>query len=251
MNKGTLQTTVHQKIAKVTFSHPAGNSLPSHLLLQLANEFEQLSLRDDVQVIVLKSEGNRAFCAGASFDELLEVSNEADGIRFFRGFAHVLNAMRSCTKIIIGSVQGKTVGGGVGLAAACDVCYATDAAAIKLSELSLGIGPFVIEPAVQRKIGTAAFCKLTLEASHWHAAEWAEDKGLYAKVFPTQEALEQAVDLLAEELSQSSLDAMAALKKIFWKGTDSWPILLTERAEISGKLVLSEQTKAALAQFKK
>jgi len=251
MNSGTLKTVIQNKVATVSFFHPAGNSLPGDLLEQLSNEFKLLSKNDAVHVVVLKSEGDRAFCGGASFDELLAITTKEDGARFFMGFANVLNAMRASDKIVIGSIQGKTVGGGVGLAAACDYCFATEKASIKLSELTIGIGPFVIEPAVERKIGKAAFCELSLDATHWQTAYWGKEKGLFAKVYESSKEMEEAVVQLSEKLAFYNQEALFEMKKIFWKGTEPWGELLEERAKISGKLVLSDFTKKALSKFKK
>jgi len=199
----------------------------------------------------LKSEKEKAFCAGASFDELVAISTLTEGKKFFLGFANVINAMRNCTKIIVGRLQGKAVGGGVGLAAACDYCFATEEASIKLSELTIGIGPFVIEPAVTRKIGLAAFSELTLDATSWQTAYWAKEKGLYAKVFTTLDEMDKEVEILALKLSKYNIEALNELKKVLWKGTENWGDLLDQRAEISGKLILSESTKKALQKFKK
>jgi methylglutaconyl-CoA hydratase len=251
MSNGSLYTHIQNKIATVEFSHPASNSFPAELLERLATAFNELSLNNNVQVIILKSEKDTTFCAGASFDELMAISTLEQGKQFFLGFANVINAMRTCSKIIIGRVQGKAVGGGVGLAAACDYCYATEQASIKLSELSIGIGPFVIEPAVTRKIGIAAFTDLTLDATSWQTAYWAKEKGLFSKVFETIKELDVEVDILASKLSAYNPEALLALKKVLWKGTEYWGELLTERAEISGKLVLSDFTKNALQKFKK
>ncbi|MBL4643334.1 MAG: enoyl-CoA hydratase/isomerase family protein, partial [Flavobacteriaceae bacterium] len=179
------------------------------------------------------------------------IDNLEDGKKFFSGFANVINAMRTCSKLIIGSVQGKTVGGGVGLAAACDYVLATEAASIKLSELTIGIGPFVIAPAVERKIGVAGLAELTLAATTWKNAYWAKEKGLFASVFETQEELKKETQNLAEKLASYNPEALAELKKTLWKGTENWDSLLLERAEVSGKLVLSEFTKKALSKFKK
>lgn len=248
---GSLYTHIENKIAIVEFGHPASNSFPSELLARLANEFDKLSTNNEVSVIVLKSEGDRAFCAGASFDELVAITNLEEGKTFFSGFANVINAMRRCSKLIIGRVQGKTVGGGVGLAAACDYVLATEYASIKLSEFTIGIGPFVIAPAVERKIGVGALAELTLDATHWQNAYWAKEKGLYARVFEKQSELDEAVQSLAEKLASYNPDALAEMKKALWKGTEHWNNLLIERAETSGKLVLSNFTKQALAKFKK
>lgn len=248
---GSLFTEIKNNIAYLEFGHPASNSFPSELLSRLTNELNALGKNDDVSVIVLKSEGERAFCAGASFDELVSISNLEEGKQFFSGFANVINAMRTCGKIIIGRVQGKTVGGGVGLASACDYVLATEAAAIKLSELTIGIGPFVIEPAVTRKIGLAATSELTLDATSWKNAYWAKEKGLYAKVFETIKELDEEVDVLATKLASYNPQALAEMKSVLWKGTDKWDDLLAERAKISGELVLSEFTKNALAKFAK
>lgn len=246
---GSLYTSIQDNIATIEFGHPASNSFPSELLDRLAKEFKILSDNNSVAIIVLKSEGEKAFCAGASFDELIAIENLEQGKQFFAGFANVINAMRVCTKLIVGRVQGKTVGGGVGLAAACDYVLATEAAAIKLSELTIGIGPFVIAPAVQRKIGLAAFSELTLEATHWKNAYWAKEKGLYAKVLENTKELDIALEHFTKKLASYNTQALLAMKKVLWEQTEHWGDLLLERAKTSGALVLSEATKKALAKF--
>lgn len=251
MNNGTLYTHIQNNIATVQFGHPASNSFSSELLARLANEFTILSNNNNVHIIVLKSENEGAFCAGASFDELVSISTIEEGKKFFLGFANVINAMRNCSKLIIGRIQGKTVGGGVGLAAACDYCFATEKSLIKLSELSIGIGPFVIEPAVERKIGIAAFQELSLDATSWQNAYWAKEKGLYAKVFETIEEMDQEIEIFTLKLAKYNPNALIGMKKVFWKNTNHWNQLLTERAAISGSLVLAEFTKNALQKFKK
>ncbi|TCP27926.1 methylglutaconyl-CoA hydratase [Tenacibaculum skagerrakense] len=248
---GSLYTKIQNKIATIEFGHPASNSFPSELLDRLAKEFDRLSNDNNVSVIILKSEGERAFCAGASFDELVAIDNLEDGKAFFSGFANVINAMRKCSKLVIGRVQGKVVGGGVGLAGACDYVLATEAASIKLSELTIGIGPFVIAPAVERKVGVSGLAELTLDATSWKNAYWAKDKGLYARVFESISELDTEVELLAENLASYNPEALEEMKRALWIGTEHWDTLLLERAETSGKLVLSEFTKNALAKFKK
>ena len=248
---GSLYTQISNGVATVEFGHPASNSFPSELLDRLTNELCTLSGNKDVSVIVLKSEGNRAFCAGASFDELVSISNLEEGKAFFSGFANVINAMRKCSKLIIGRIQGKAVGGGVGLAAACDYVFATEHASIKLSEFTIGIGPFVIAPAVERKIGVSGLTELTLAATEWKNAYWAKEKGLYARVFESQSEMDAEVHVLANKLASYNPEALSQMKKVLWEGTDHWKDLLSERAEISGKLVLSNTTKKALEKFKK
>jgi methylglutaconyl-CoA hydratase len=243
---GTLLTIIENKIATVQFGHPASNSFPRVLLDRLTNELIYLSDNEAISVIVLKSEGKAAFCAGASFDELLAVSTLEEGTRFFSGFANLLNAMRTCKKLIIGRIQGKAVGGGVGIIAACDYALATLESSIKLSELAIGIGPFVIEPAVSRKMGKIALSEMTLAAHEWKTASWALQKGLYAKVLETSEELDLEVDVFSKKLAHYNPDALSEMKKIFWEGTSHWDKLLKERAAISGKLVLSDFTKNAL-----
>lgn len=247
---GSLYTSVNNKVATLEFGHPASNSFPSELLDRLAKEFDKLSQSDDVSVIILKSEGEKAFCAGASFNELVSITNLEEGKAFFAGFAHVINAMRTCSKLIIGRVQGKTVGGGVGLIAACDYVMATEAASIKLSELTIGIGPFVIAPAVERKIGVSGLAELSLDATHWKNAYWAKEKGLYARVFETIDELDKEIELLADKLTSYNPKALFEMKKALWVNTENWNHLLMERAEVSGNLVLSDFTKKALEKFK-
>lgn len=250
-DNGSLYTNIQNKVASIEFGHPASNSFPSVLLERLEKEIKKLSEDENVNVILLKSEGEKAFCAGASFDELIEIENMQAGKLFFSGFANVINAMRQCKKLIVGRVQGKTVGGGVGLVAACDYAMATDAAAIKLSELGIGIGPFVIAPAVERKMGVDALAELSLAAHEWKNAYWAKEKGLYARVFESIKDLDKETDLFTSKLASYNPEALYEMKRILWKGTDNWSELLQERAAISGELVLSDFTKEALAKFKK
>ncbi|WP_369752691.1 enoyl-CoA hydratase/isomerase family protein [Flavobacterium sp. WC2409] len=250
-SNGSLSTKIENKIATVQFGHPASNSFPRQLLDSLTQELNNLSENSAVSVIVLKSVGTGAFCAGASFDELLAVSNQEEGVHFFSGFAHLINAMRTCSKIIVGRIHGKAVGGGVGIAAACDYAFATADASIKLSELAIGIGPFVIEPAVSRKIGKTAMTQMTLAAHEWKTADWALEKGLYAKLAQDQVELDIDIDHFTSKLASYNPDALFEMKKIIWEGTQDWDTLLLERAAVTGQLVLSNYAKNALEQFKK
>ena len=248
---GFIKSKIQNKIATITFSHPASNSFPTHLLKELTKTFNQISENDSISVVVLKSEGNNAFCAGASFDELLLINNFEDGKTFFSGFADVINAMRTCNKIIVGRVQGKAVGGGVGLASACDYAFATNNSSIKLSELAIGIGPFVIEPVVSRKIGKTAMAQLTLAAHDWKTSEWAFEKGLYSEIFDSAEKMDLALADFTLKLASYNPEALQEMKKVFWENTSHWDTLLYDRAAISGQLVLSDFTKNALNQLKK
>lgn len=245
-----VKSDITNGIGTITFFHPQSNSMPGVQLRKLAAEIEALGNDPAVKVIVLKSEGEKAFCAGASFDELISIKDLDTGTRFFSGFAMVINAMRKAPKFVVARVQGKAVGGGVGIAAAADYTLATEAAAVKLSELAVGIGPFVVGPAVERKVGTSAFCQLTINATEWQSAFWAREKGLYAQVFTTTADLDKEVDALASRLATSNPEAMAMLKAVMWQGTDHWDQLLVERAGMSGKLVLSDFTIRAINKFK-
>jgi methylglutaconyl-CoA hydratase len=251
MEQGSLYTHTENGIATVEFFHPAGNSLPSNLLNRLVKSFNELSDDNSVRVIILKSEKDRTFCAGASLEELLAIDNPTDGVAFFSGFGKLVNAMRKCKKPIIGRIQGKAVGGGVGIIAACDYAMATENASVKLSEISIGIGPFVVEPAIRRKIGVGATGELALNPTMWQNAYWAKDKGLYARVFESLKDLDKEVQILSEQLASFSPEAVQHLKRVLWEGTDNWDTLLSERAQICGHLVLSETTKKALQKFKK
>lgn len=245
-----IKTAITDKIATITFYSAASNSFPSALLEELTTAITQFNAKPEVTTIILQSEGTGAFCAGASFDELLAVQDKATGKRFFSGFANVINAMRKSPKIFIGRIHGKTVGGGVGLAASCDYCFATEKAAIKLSELAIGIGPFVIEPAVSRKIGKTAFTSMSLAAHEWKTASWAQQHGLYDEVYESIERLDLELNTFAKRVSTYNPEALIEMKQIFWEGTSNWDELLTERAEISGRLVLSDFTIQALNAFK-
>jgi methylglutaconyl-CoA hydratase len=250
MTEPYVTLNIKNKVGYIEFYHPNRNSMPSDILLKLKATIEDAGSNEAIHVIVLKSGGDRTFCAGASFNEVMAVEDIEQGKSFFSGFANIINAMRTCPKLIIGRVQGKTVGGGVGIAAATDYCLATKYASIRLSELSIGIGPFVIEPAVTRKVGLATMSELTIDAETFFSAEYAKQKGLFADVFETVEGLDDAVKELAEKLSNYNPEALKRMKSVFWEGTQHWDTLLTERAEISGALVLSKFTKNTLKRFR-
>lgn len=245
-----VKQQINNHIATIEFFHPAHNSLPGDVLAQLAETITQAGKNEEIKVIILQSGGDRTFCAGASFTELIAIDDEKTGEVFFSGFANVINAMRKCPKFIIGRIQGKTVGGGVGLASAVDYCMATKYAAIKLSELNIGIGPFVVGPAVERKLGLSGFSQIAIDANSFYDAEWAKNKGLYMQVFEDAERLDKAVQAFAENLCTYNPEAMQEMKKVFWTGTDNWDELLKERAKISGRLVLSAFTKKVLDKYK-
>jgi methylglutaconyl-CoA hydratase len=248
--EGHITSILTDGIATVTFFHPQSNSMPGALLRKLAEEINIAGANTAAKVIVLQSEGEKAFCAGASFDELISIKDLETGKTFFSGFAQVINAMRKAPKFVIARVQGKAVGGGVGIACAADYTLALDTASVKLSELAVGIGPFVVGPAVERKLGTAAFSSLSINATEWQTAQWAQEKGMYAQVFSSVQELEQEIKRLSLTLAASNPEAMAELKKVFWKGTENWDTLLIERAEISGRLVISDFTVKAINKFK-
>ena len=246
-----VKIEIENGIGTIEFFHPQSNSLPGNILDQLAETIIKAASDDKIQVVALQSGGDRTFCAGASFDELQAIKNETQGKQFFSGFANVINAARKCPKFIIGRVQGKAVGGGVGIASATDYCFATKFASVKLSELAIGIGPFVVGPPIERKIGLSAFSQLTINATEWHSAKWAKEKGLFAEVYDTTEEMDAAIQSLVEKLSTSNPDSMRELKEVMWEGTEHWDSLLLERAAMSGTRVLSEFTKKTLEKLKK
>lgn len=250
MEEGNVTHSITDGIATIEFFHPKSNSLPAAVLRDLANTITEVGQNPEALVIVLKSKGEKAFCAGASFDELVAISNPTEGKEFFMGFARVINAARKCPKFIIGRIQGKAVGGGVGVAASTDYCFATSAASVKLSELAIGLGPFVVGPAVDRKVGTSAFAELAINATAWRDANWAHSRGLYNEVFENIEDLDAGIQELAVKLSKSNPEAMKMLKAAMWQGTEDWDQLLEDRAVMSGELVLSEFTSNAIASFK-
>lgn len=250
MSDPYVKEDIQNGISTITFFHPAHNSLPGDILAKLAGTITVAGENDEVKVIILKSGGDRTFCAGASFKELININDAETGRVFFSGFANVINAMRKCPKFIIGRVQGKTVGGGVGVASATDYCMASKFASIKLSELNVGIGPFVVGPAVERKLSLTGMSQIAIDANTFYDAEWARQKGLYAQVYESTEALDEGVQAFAENLCTYNPEAMREMKKIFWQGTEDWDTLLAERAAVSGRLVLSEFTKETLKRFK-
>lgn len=237
---GTVATRVADGVGSLSFAHPKGNSLPAALLAELAAGITALGQNPEARVIVLRSEGTGAFCAGASFAELSAITNAEGGTRFFRAFADLINAMRECPKLIVARVHGKVVGGGVGMVAAADYALATPAAQVKLSELAVGIGPFVVGPVIERRIGVAHYAALGIDATNWRSAEWAHQRGLFAELHPDLAALDARLAQVVSQLAASNPEATAALKRIFWEGTEHWRELLVERARLSGTLVVSE-----------
>ncbi len=250
IKNGYVKSELHNGITTIEFFHPQGNSLPGGILEELTGAIHSAANDGQVRLIILRSAGDKAFCGGASFDELKAIQSKEQGQQFFSGFANVINAMRNCPKFIIGRIHGKCVGGGVGIASAVDYAIAVESVEIKLSELAIGIGPFVVGPAVERKIGLSAFTQLAIDAGKWRSGDWARKKGLFAELHPNIDSMDEAIERLSGALVQSSPEAMAALKKIFWQGTEHWDQLLPERAAISGELVLSEFTKKAIDRFK-
>ena len=251
MSEAYVKLNVEDGIGVIEFFHPQSNSLPGHILNLLAETIIEAGQDRGILAILLRSGGDRAFCAGASFDELIAIEDEAGGKEFFSGFAKVINAIRTCPKFVIGRVQGKAVGGGVGVASSVDYCFATKFASVKLSELAVGIGPFVVGPAVERKIGTAAFSELATDATEWRSAEWAQQKGMYASISESAEAMDATLDAFLEKIKTFNPAAMAEMKRIYWEGTEHWDQLLLERAQVSGRLVLSDFTRNAINKFKK
>lgn len=248
--EGYVNSETSNQICTITFFHPQSNSLPGVILNKLADAIHEAGQAEDSHVIIMKSGGEKTFCAGASFDELISIQTKEEGLVFFSGFAKVINAIRTCPKFVIAAIQGKCVGGGVGLAAAADYSIATQSADVKLSELAVGIGPFVVGPAVERKIGTSSFSALSIDATSWRSAQWALEKSLFAELHPDMESMHKAVNKLAETLSKSSPEAMAELKSVCWKGTENWDALLMERAAISGRLILGTFSRNAINAFK-
>lgn len=250
MTEAYVKHTIENNIATIEFFHPDQNSLPGSVLAQLAQTITEVGAKEEVKVIILQSGGDRTFCAGASFKELIAIDDAETGKVFFSGFANVINAMRKCPKFIIGRIQGKTVGGGVGIAASTDYCMATKFAAIKLSELNVGIGPFVVSPAIERKMGVSAMSQIAIDANTFYEASWAKEKGLFANVYESITEMDESVHAFAQHLCTYNPEAMFEMKKVFWRGTEDWDILLAERAAISGRLVLSDFTKETLKKFK-
>lgn len=251
MEQGKIHTFIEESIGWIKFYHPKSNSLPSVLLNEIARAIHLYDKDASVKVIAIASEGANVFCAGASFDELLDIKNESEGKNFFSGFAKVILSMKESSKFVVARIHGKAIGGGVGIAAAADYSFALNTASVKLSELSIGVGPFVIGPAVQRRIGLTAFSELAINATEWKSAQWAHQKGLYTSIYESEDLMDADIKKLLSNLSSSSIEAMSKMKQMFWEGTDNWSDLLYERASVSGALVLSIKTKEILSQFKK
>jgi methylglutaconyl-CoA hydratase len=245
---GNAFVEIAQGVARVTFSHPKSNSLPAELLRDLAKEFHALARATDVHVIVLQSEGHGAFCAGASFDEFRAVSTPAEGKEFFSGFARLILAMIRCPQFVLGRVHGKAAGGGIGIIAACDYVFAMETASVRLSELAVGIGPFIVGPVIERRVGPGAFAAMAID-TEWRDAAWCERHSLFSRVFDTTHAMDAVLNATATRLASSNPDAMLRMKRMFWGGTEHWETLLFERASMSGELVLSDYTKRAIDAF--
>lgn len=249
MNLSSVQLNITHNIATISFYSIKSNSFTSIMLHELSQLLDEVSKNETINVVILKSEGEKTFCAGASFDELLQVENEEDASLFFSGFAKVILAMKNCKIPIITRVQGNAVGGGVGIIAASDYAFSLNNCKVKLSELSLGFGPFVIEPAVSRKIGIIAMQNISYNPVEWKNIQWARENNLFQETFETIELMDEKIEIFVNQLSNYSRDALVELKKVFWNNTEHWDKLLYERAAISGKLALSSYTKVKLKEF--
>src|SRR5450432_505755 len=248
---GFVKSERHGSTLTIEFYHPQSNSLPIRLMNDLAAQIHGAGLDDEIRVIILRSSGDHAFCSGASFTELSKINSSREGEDFFNGFGHVINSMRKCPKFIIARIQGKCVGGGVGIVAAADYVIAVTGADIKLSELEIGIGPFVIGPAIERKLGLSAFSQLAIDEASWRTAEWAKTRGLYSEVHLSLQDLDESIQRLVTHLSHSSPQAIKEIKKMLWHDTAHWDLLLAERAKISGSLVISPMAQKAISLFNK
>lgn len=247
---GFVRATAANGIGVLSFYHPKGNSLPAAMLRELAEGVDRLGFDKSVQVIILRSEGTGPFCAGASFDEFTSIRDAEAGRQFFMGFANLILAMRRCPKFILARVHGKVAGGGVGIVAAADYSLAMVSASVRLSELAVGIGPFIVGPVIERRVGSGSFSAMAIDAE-WRDGHWAERHGLYSRLCDVQTELDAHLDALAHTLAKSNPEAMAELKTTFWAGTDHWEELLRERAKMSGRLVLSDHTKRAIEEFRR
>lgn len=246
---GDVTVTVSDGIGTIHFGHPKGNSLPGALLRRLAEAITWVGRDPAARVIVLRSDGAGPFCAGASFDELIEIQDERAGEEFFSGFARVILAMIRAPKFVLVRVHGKTAGGGVGIAAAGDYTFAVRGASAKLSELAVGIGPFVVGPVIERRIGRGPYAAMSVDTD-WRDAAWGERHALYARVCDDVATMDASINALAGTLAGSNPDAMALMKQVFWAGTEEWDTLLADRARMSGRLVLSEFTRKAIGKFR-
>ena len=103
-NEGYVRVECRTTVSHIEFFHPQSNSLPSAVLADLAQAIRTEGHDPAVHVIVLRSGGDRVFCGGASFTELASIRTEAQGLAFFSGFAHVINAIRTVPKFVIGRV---------------------------------------------------------------------------------------------------------------------------------------------------
>ncbi|MBX2925798.1 MAG: enoyl-CoA hydratase/isomerase family protein [Chitinophagaceae bacterium] len=250
IQEGYVKVELRHGVATIEFYHPRGNSLPSAILADLTQQIHSAGVEEDAKLIVLRSAGDGAFCGGASFNELIGLHTAEEGKKFFSGFANVINTMRKCPKMIIARVHGKCVGGGVGLVAAADYAIATENAEVKLSELTIGIGPFVVGPVIEKRIGLAGFSQLAIDAAMWRPADWARRKGLFAELHPNPENMDESITRLTNELRNSNPEALHELKKFYWRGTEHWDTMLSEQAAISGRLVTGKFAKAALEKLK-
>lgn len=244
-----VRAELKNSVAEITFGTSKSNSLPGAILEKLAKTILEEGGKKEVKAILLKSEGEKAFCAGASFDELLEIAELETSKKFFGGFAKVLNAMRNCGKIVVVRVQGKTTGGGVGIACGADYCFATKHSALALTELNLGIGPFVIGPYVERKIGKSQFAAMAIDAD-FRSATWAEQHNIYHSVSDSIQEMDEKLDEFLLTLAGRSADALALIKKVSWEGTDHFYDLMPARIHMSASLILEDYAKENICKIK-
>lgn len=245
----TVHTQIENSIAKIQFYNPASNACDPSMLAQMVHAFNTLSANSQVKVILLSSKGNKAFCAGASITHLSELKDMKAATDFFSGFGRLILSMKNCNKIIVTSVQGKAVGGGVGIIAASDYVIATENSGLRLSELMIGIGPLVIAPAVIRKVGVAHFSQLSLKPSTWKDAKWGAAHGLFNELVTDGDSLENVTVDYCNSLASYSAQALSALKSVLWQGTEHWEELLYENAAKTATLSLSEDAQESFKKF--
>ena len=183
----TVERSEHH-IVRVTLRRPeVRNAFNARLIADLTRAFDEIARSPDVRAVVLAAEG-AAFCAGADLNWMQSMAsftwdeNFADG----QALAHMLHTLYTCPVPVVGRVQGDCYGGGVGLAAVCDVVVAAEGVQFCLSEAKLGLVPATISPYVIRALGAQAARRYFVTAERF-SAQRAQALGWVAEVCPAEQ----------------------------------------------------------------
>ncbi len=216
MSEGSVNYGVEGSIATVTVDHPPVNALNEALWIRIGEIFEEISIRDEIKVVIVTGAGEKAFVAGADITEL-GAKRRFDGEAYSRLCQESLNKVEFCPQPVIACINGFALGGGCELIMACDIRLASEKARIGVPEINLGIIPGAGGTQRLTRIVPKGYAKLMVLSGDMITAEEALRIGLVDKVVAPESLAEEAKSL-AEKLAAKAPVALRIAKKAVNEG---------------------------------